>query len=45
VYNAAQRDQMMPRKPIPQPDVDEKLRAPIPGLYPGAVTAPDSGKP
>ena len=27
VYNAAQRDQMMPRKPLPDPDRIEKLRA------------------
>ncbi len=45
VYNAAQRDQMLPRKPLPQPDKEEKLRAPIPDLFPGAVPPPDSGKP
>ncbi|MGA2571097.1 MAG: M20/M25/M40 family metallo-hydrolase [Terracidiphilus sp.] len=45
VYDAAQRDQMLPRKPLPQPDVEEKLRAPIPDLFPGAVPPPDSGKP
>ena len=45
VYNAAQRDQMLPRKPLPQPDQDEKLRAPLPDLYPGAVPPPDAGKP
>jgi hypothetical protein len=45
VYNAAQRDQMLPRKPLPQPDQDEKLRAPIPNLFPDAVPPPDSGKP
>ena len=45
VYNAAQRDQMLPRKPLPQPDLDEKLRAPIPDLYPGAVPPPDAGQP
>jgi len=38
LYNAAQRDQMMPRKPMPQPDQDEKKRAPIEGIFPGAVT-------
>ncbi len=38
VYNAAQRDQMMPRKPLPNPDQIEKLRAPIEGIFPGAVT-------
>jgi carboxypeptidase Q len=37
VYNAAQRDQMMPRKPLPQPDQEEKRRAPIEGIFPGAV--------
>jgi Zn-dependent M28 family amino/carboxypeptidase len=45
VLNAAQRDQMLPRKPLPQPDKEEKLRAPIPDLFPGAVPPPDSGKP
>ena len=37
VYNAAMRDKMMPRKPLPEPDQDEKLRAPIPDLFPDAV--------
>jgi Zn-dependent M28 family amino/carboxypeptidase len=37
VYNAAMRDQMLPRKPLPAPDQDEKLRAPIPGIVPGAA--------
>ena len=37
LYNAAQRDQMLPRKPLPQPDTDEKRRAPIEGIFPGAV--------
>ena len=36
VYNAAQRDQMMPRKPLPQPDQEEKRRAPL-DIFPGAV--------
>jgi carboxypeptidase Q len=40
VYNAAQRDQMLPRKPPPHPDQDEKQAMPIPGIFPGAVTAP-----
>jgi carboxypeptidase Q len=38
VFNAAQRDQMMPRKPLPDPDRIEKLRAPLEGIFPGAVT-------
>jgi hypothetical protein len=37
VYNAAQRDQMMPRKPLPQPDLEEKKRAPLEGIFPGGV--------
>ena len=37
VYNAAQRDQMMPRKPLPDPDRTEKLRAPLQGIFPGAA--------
>ncbi|MGA9667757.1 MAG: M20/M25/M40 family metallo-hydrolase [Terracidiphilus sp.] len=36
IYNAAQRDQMMPRKPMPQPDLEEKKRAPL-DVFPGAV--------
>lgn len=36
VYNAAQRDRMMPRKPFPQPDQEEKRRAPL-NVFPGAV--------
>jgi carboxypeptidase Q len=43
VYNAAQRDQMMPRKPLPDPDRIEKLRAPLEGIFPGAV-APEEKK-
>lgn len=37
VYNAAMRDQMMPRKPLPTPELEQKLRAPLEGVYPGAV--------
>jgi Zn-dependent M28 family amino/carboxypeptidase len=40
LYNAAQRDQMMPRKALPQPDKEEQLRAPLEGIYPGAVPPP-----
>jgi len=38
VYNAAQRDQMLPRKPLPTPDQEEQKRKPLEGIYPGAVT-------
>jgi hypothetical protein len=41
VYNAAMRDQMLPRKPLPQPDQEEKKRAPL-DIFPGAV--PDEKK-
>jgi hypothetical protein len=37
VYNAAQRDQMLPRKPLPNPEAEEKRRAPLDGIFPGAV--------
>jgi len=40
VYNAAMRDQMMPRKPLPDPAGEEKKRAPIEGIFPNAATAP-----
>ncbi|HUB53433.1 MAG TPA: M20/M25/M40 family metallo-hydrolase [Terracidiphilus sp.] len=46
VYNAAMRDQMMPRKPLPQPENEEKRRAPIPGIFPGAAApAAEAPKP
>jgi len=44
VYNAAQRDQMMPRKPLPQPNVEQKKRAPIEGIFPGVVPPADGDK-
>jgi hypothetical protein len=44
LYNAAQRDQMLPRKPLPQPDQDEKKRAPIAGIFPGAAATPEADK-
>jgi len=43
VYNAAQRDQMLPRKPLPDPMSEEKRRAPLEGIFPGATApAPDA---
>ena len=38
LYNAAQRDQMLPRKPLPKPDLEEKKRAPLEGIFPGAAS-------
>jgi carboxypeptidase Q len=40
VYNAAMRDRMMPRKPLPDPAGEEKKRAPIEGIFPNAASAP-----
>jgi hypothetical protein len=37
LYNAAQRDQMLPRKPLPNPEADQKARQPLEGIFPGAV--------
>ena len=36
VYNAAMRDQMLPRKPLPHPELEEQERAPLKDLMPGA---------
>jgi hypothetical protein len=37
VYNAAQRDQMLPRKPLPDPVAEQKRSAPLEGIFPGAM--------
>ena len=37
LWNTSQRDEMMPRKPFPHPELEKQLSAPIPGLYPNAV--------
>jgi hypothetical protein len=37
VYNAAMRDQMLPRKPLPHPELREQQMSPIKNLFPGAV--------
>ena len=44
LYNTAQRDEMIPRKPFPHPEMDKQRSAPLKGIYPGAVV-PDAGKP
>jgi hypothetical protein len=41
LYNTAQRDAMMPRKPFPHPELERKLSAPIPGIYPNATAPAD----
>ncbi len=40
VYNAAMRDQMLPRKPLPHPELNKQKNAPLPNLFPGAEAAP-----
>ncbi len=42
LYDAAQREQMLPRKPLPQPDLEQKKRAPIEGIFPGAAPVAES---
>jgi carboxypeptidase Q len=38
VYDAAMRDQMLPRKPLPQPELLDQERQPLKGVMPGAAT-------
>lgn len=38
VYNAAMRDQMLPRKPLPHPELEKKKFEPLKGVMPGAVS-------
>jgi len=42
LWNTSEREAMMPRKPFPHPELERKLSAPIPGIYPNA-TAPADG--
>ncbi|HTT24778.1 MAG TPA: M20/M25/M40 family metallo-hydrolase [Candidatus Sulfotelmatobacter sp.] len=44
VYNTAMRDQMLPRKPLPHPELDEQKNAPLKNVMPGAQAAPDEKK-
>jgi carboxypeptidase Q len=37
VYNAAMREEMIPRKPLPHPELLEQQSKPLPDLYPTAV--------
>ena len=36
IYNAAMRDQMLPRKPLPHPELDEQRSLPLKNVMPGA---------
>jgi hypothetical protein len=44
VYNTAMRDQMLPRKPLPHPELEEQRRAPLTNLMPGAEAAEKDAK-
>ena len=44
VYNAAMRDQMLPRKPLPHPELRQQQMKPLPGVFPGAVEPADEKK-
>jgi carboxypeptidase Q len=37
VYNTAMRDQMLPRKPFPHPELDQQNQGPLKNVMPGAV--------
>jgi hypothetical protein len=37
VYNSAQRDAMLPRKPLPRPELEEQRAKPLEGIYPVAA--------
>jgi len=41
VYNAAMRDQMLPRKPFPHPELEQQLREPLKNVMPGAEAKPE----
>jgi hypothetical protein len=44
VYNTAMRDQMLPRKPLPHPELEEQRKAPLKNLMPGAQAAAEEMK-
>jgi len=44
VYNTAMRDQMLPRKPLPHPELDEQKNAPLKHVMPGAEKAAEEEK-
>ena len=44
VYNTAMRDQMLPRKPLPHPEQEDQLKAPLKNIMPGAEAAEKDAK-
>lgn len=41
VFNTAMRDQMLPRKPLPHPELEEQRKAPLKKVMPGAEDVPE----
>jgi carboxypeptidase Q len=37
LYNTSEREAMMPRKPLPHPELEREKTAPLTGIYPNAV--------
>ncbi|MGC1647131.1 MAG: peptidase M28, partial [Candidatus Sulfotelmatobacter sp.] len=44
VYNTAMRDQMLPRKPLPHPELEEQRKAPLKNVMPGVEAAAEEAK-
>jgi carboxypeptidase Q len=44
VYNAAMRDQMLPRQPLPHPELRDKQSEPLPNLFLGAEPGSEEKK-
>jgi len=42
LWNSSEREAMMPRKPFPHPELERKLSAPIPNIYPNATAPADA---
>ena len=44
VYNTAQRDQMLPRKTLPHPELEEQKKAALKNVMPGAEAVAEEKK-
>jgi len=44
VYNTAMRDQMLPRKALPHPELEEQRKAPLKNVMPGVEAAAEEAK-
>jgi carboxypeptidase Q len=44
VYNTAMREQMLPRKPVPHPELEEPKKAPLNNTMPGAEASAEEKK-